>query len=97
MNEERFDQLIIEAKRRIPFDLERAGLGLETRVVARLRAKIATDDLLARWVWRGAFGVAPAVALLVAWFCVWNGFSAETIVASDAARDLTAYLPLSFR
>ena len=97
MTDEQFDELIREARGCDPFDLERAGYGLETRVAARMRAESTVDDLLVKWVWRGAFGVAPVVALLVGWLCVWSGFSAETLYSFSAAGDLASYLPLSFR
>ena len=99
MSDKVLKQLFGDARAHGPFDIERAGYGLETRVLARMRAegKAAAGALedFGKWAWRSAFGVAAVVALLVVWLCVWSGFSVEAF-AYDPSGDLASYLPISF-
>ena len=72
MNDEQFSEVMRRARWHEPFDTARAGHGLETRVLARMKDEgggkseaAAFADDLRKWIWRSAAGVAPAVALLV--------------------------------
>lgn len=101
MNDEKFNGLMARARGHAPFDTGRAGFGLETRVLARVRearrgeegegANLA--DELGKWVWRSAAGLAPVVALLVIWLLLWSGLTLDSF-AYDALEDLGVYLPL---
>ncbi len=99
MNEERFEEVLKAARAHSPCDVGRAGFGLETRVLARLREEGASVpgllEEIGRWGWRCALGLAPVVALLVAWFCLWSGLSVETFPL-NAAGDLAGLLTVSF-
>lgn len=101
MNDNGLDELMRRAREHEPFDTERAALGLETRLVARLRSMrengeaAATTfwDDLRKSLWGSAAGLAPVVILLVIWLCVWSGFSTAPF-AYDAVAFLEAYLPV---
>jgi hypothetical protein len=76
MNDERFDELMGEARAH-DIDVSRVALGLETRVVARVMAGARSEDALGEWtlrfVWRTATALALVTVGMLAWGFLENG------------------------
>jgi anti-sigma-K factor RskA len=84
MNDERFDELMAEARAH-EINVSRVALGLETRVVARVMEGARAEEALGQWtlriVWRSATVAVVLTAGLLAW-----GFMEDALdpAAADA-------------